>query len=176
MIVTIGGFAASGKTTLARRLAERLGFKHVSAGALMREMAYERKQSLMDFSRYAESHTDVDVEIDRRQKKLARGNCVVDGRLSAHFIKAGLKVWLTAPMETRARRIKKRDGHKTLKEAVRHIERREESEKKRYLRIYGIKHPDYSIYDLILDTSTFTADETAEVVATAACALRRRRR
>ncbi|MBM3309730.1 MAG: cytidylate kinase, partial [Candidatus Altiarchaeales archaeon] len=44
MIITVGGSAASGKTTLARGLAKQLKFKHISAGGIMREMACEREQ------------------------------------------------------------------------------------------------------------------------------------
>lgn len=168
MIITVGGSAASGKTTLARNLAKRLKFKHISAGGIMREMASERKQSLIEFSKYAEKNPEVDVEIDQRQKKLAKGNCVIDGRLSAHFIKADLKVWLTAPIEVRAMRIKKRDRFKTLDDAVNHIKRREASEKKRYKKIYGINYPDLSIYDIILDTSRFGIKATTGIIAEAA--------
>lgn len=174
MIVTVGGSAASGKSTLAGNLARKLGFKHVSAGAIMREMASLRKQTLMEFSLYAEGHPEVDVEIDRRQRRLARGNCVVDGRLSAHFIKADLSVWLTAPLEVRARRIWRRDGFRTLRDAIRHVERREASERRRYRRVYGIDHPDFSVYDLMLDTGTFGVDETLDVVAKAVEVLQRR--
>lgn len=167
MIITVGGSAASGKTTLARNLAARLGFKHISAGGLMREMAAERGKTLLDFSRYAESHPGVDREIDRRQKRLAKGDCVVDGRLSAHFLKAGLSIWLTAPLDVRARRIWRRDGFRTLGDAALHIKRREESERRRYKRIYRIDHPDLGIYDLILDTGRFGIDETCAIAATA---------
>ncbi|MFH1125864.1 MAG: AAA family ATPase [Candidatus Altiarchaeota archaeon] len=173
MIITIGGSAASGKTTLARKLARILKYKHISAGGIMREMAAERGQSLMEFSRYAEKNPKVDVEIDRRQIKLARGNCVVDGRLSAYFIKADLKIWLTATVEVRARRIKNRDNFKTLKDAVKHIKLRESSERKRYMRIYGIKHPDLGRYDIILDTGKFGINATIDVIAKAVETMRR---
>lgn len=54
MIITVSGNAASGKTTLARNLAKRLKFKHVSAGGIMREMASEKGQNLIEFSKHAE--------------------------------------------------------------------------------------------------------------------------
>ena len=139
----------------------------------MREMAAERNQSLIDFSKYAEKHPKIDVEIDKRQKKLARGNCVVDGRLSAYFIKSDFNVWLTAPVVVRARRIKNRDKFKTLDDAVEHIKRREASEKKRYKKIYGINYPDLSIYDLVLNTAKFDVNATVDVVAKAVEKLRK---
>lgn len=110
---------------------------------------------------------EVDFEIDRRQKKMAKGDCVVDGRLSAHFLKPDLSIWLTAPIEILARRIKNRDNFKTLEEAVEHIKKREASEKKRYKRIYKINHPQLDVYDLILDTSKFNITAMTEITAKA---------
>jgi cytidylate kinase len=40
-IVTIDGPAGAGKTTVSRRLAERLGFRYIDTGALYRGVAYE---------------------------------------------------------------------------------------------------------------------------------------
>ena len=164
MLITVGGSAASGKTTLAMELARRLKFKHISAGGLMRVLAAENNMDLIEFSKYAESHPEVDFEVDRRQKKLANGDCVVDGRLSAHFLKASLRVWLTAPIEVRARRIRYRDKFKNIGDAVRHIRRREASERVRYRRLYGIDHPQLDIYNLILDTGLFGISETVDIV------------
>ena len=133
----------------------------------MREMAAERGQSLIDFSKYAERHPNVDKEIDRRQKKLAKGDCVVDGRLSAHFLKADVRVWLMAPIKVRAKRICARDKFASLKEAAEHIRRREQSERRRYRKIYGIDYTDTGIYDLIVNTSAFGIGAMTAIVAAA---------
>ncbi|MCX6695926.1 MAG: AAA family ATPase, partial [Candidatus Altiarchaeota archaeon] len=154
MIVTIGGSVASGKSTLAERLSKRLGFKRLSAGQIMREMAAERGVSLLEFSRYAEEHPEVDREIDERQRKVAStGNYVVDGRLSAHFLKPDLSVWLNAPVEVRASRILDRgEKYRSLEEASEAISQREASERKRYREFYGIDLDDMRVYDMVLNT------------------------
>ncbi|MCB1650470.1 MAG: (d)CMP kinase [Alphaproteobacteria bacterium] len=45
MVIAIDGPAASGKGTLSRALAERLGFAHLDTGALYRAVAYEVMQA-----------------------------------------------------------------------------------------------------------------------------------
>jgi len=166
MIITIGGSICSGKTTLARELAKRFNLKHISAGSIMREMAKKRGMSLLEFSRYAESNPEVDLEIDRRQKELATGNCVVDGRLSAHFLDSDLKIWLDAPLNVRVERLSERDK-KSGEDAKRSIIEREDSERKRYMEIYGINLRDISTYDLIINTAKFDIKTMTELVSIA---------
>ena len=43
MVVTIDGPAGAGKSTVARRLAERLGFAYVNSGAIYRAVAWRRR-------------------------------------------------------------------------------------------------------------------------------------
>jgi len=164
MIVTVGGQAASGKSTLAKALAKKLNFKHVSAGKVMRDMASERGMSLVDFSKYAEEHPDVDREIDERQKKLAKGDCVVDGRLSRYFLKPDLSIWLSAPADVRASRVLSRgEKYPSLKEASEDVTARDESERKRYLDFYKIDLNDLGVYDLVINTGRFDIGKMTRV-------------
>ncbi|OYT54874.1 MAG: cytidylate kinase, partial [Candidatus Altiarchaeales archaeon ex4484_2] len=95
-------------------------------------MAGDKGMNLQEFSAYAEKHPEIDKEIDNEQKKKASGDCVVDGRLAAYFIdNADLRVWLTAPIEDRAKRIALREGI-GVKEARNGIIDREKSERRRY--------------------------------------------
>ena len=51
MVVTIDGPAGAGKSTIARAVADRLGFRHVDTGAMYRELtavALERDADLDD--------------------------------------------------------------------------------------------------------------------------------
>ncbi len=166
MIITIGGSIGSGKTTLAREISKRFNLKYISAGRIMREMAREKRMSLLEFSEYAESHPEIDREIDQRQKNLAKGNCIVDGRLSAYFLHAELKVWLDAPLKVRVERVARRDNV-SKKEAREGILEREKSEKKRYREIYDIDLDDMKIYDLIINNEKFSIENTADIVSAA---------
>jgi CMP/dCMP kinase len=65
MIVTIDGPAGSGKSTAARRLAERLGFDFLDTGAMYRAVALEvlsRRIDIGDVSRVVEVAHTVDIE------------------------------------------------------------------------------------------------------------------
>jgi len=174
MIITVGGQAASGKSTLAKALAAGLGFKHISAGAVMRDMAAEKGVTLVEFSKYAESHPEIDREIDERQKKLAKGDCVVDGRLSAFFLKPDLSIWLTAPAKTRAERAMGRgEKYTTLEAALKDIVERDGSERKRYKEFYRIDIGDLTAYDLVINTGRFDIAQMTEAAMAAVDSLRR---
>ncbi len=166
MIITIGGSVGSGKSTLAKEIASRFRLKHVSAGLIMREMAREKGISLLEFSRVAEKNPRIDREIDERQKEMTRGNCVVEGRLSAHFLKPDISVWLNAPLNIRTTRIARREGI-SPEEAERRIIGRETSEKKRYREFYNIDIDDMSIYDIILNTGKFDTSSMVRIVSSA---------
>lgn len=166
MIITIGGSIGAGKTTLAKELAKKFKLKHVSVGTIMRDMAKKMNMSLEEFSKYAESDPEIDMEIDRQQKKLATGDCIVDGRLSAFFLEPDLRILLTAPIKTRVKRIAKRDK-KTREEAKKALIEREESERKRYMEIYGINIDDVCNYDLIINSERFDIKTITEIASTA---------
>jgi len=166
MIVTIGGSVGSGKSTLAKGIAERFNLKHISAGLVMRDMAKEKGMDLLEFSRLAEENPAIDKEIDDRQKEMAKGNCVVEGRLSAHFIKPDISIWLKAPLDVRATRVGHRENI-SPKEAEKRITGREASEKKRYKEFYNIELDDMDKYDIILNNGKFDMDSTAKIVSSA---------
>jgi cytidylate kinase len=171
MIITVGGSVASGKSTLARKIAARYGLPCHSVGKIMRDMASERGISLQELGARAEKDPSIDREIDDRQRELAKGDCVVDSRLGAFFLATDLKIWLTAPIEVRIKRMMERDGIKRG-DAMRGIQVREKSERKRYSEIYDIDLSDLSIYDLVINTGNLTQDETLGICAIAIDALK----
>jgi cytidylate kinase len=71
MIVAIDGPAGAGKSTVAQRLAERLGFRYLDTGAMYRALtwlAIQRGLPLADGQRLGELADDNPVTIDERRR------------------------------------------------------------------------------------------------------------
>ena len=167
MIITIGGLAGTGTTTAAELLSEKLGIDYVSAGYVFREMAREHNMSVLEFSEFAEGNDDIDKEIDKRQAELAKSadNLIVEGRLSAYFVEADLKLWLVTPFDVRSKRIAERES-KSVDVASEEIISREKSEALRYMDIHNIDLKNMDIYDLIINTGTFDPEKVSEIILT----------
>ena len=88
MKITLGGTAGSGKSTAAKLLAKKLGYKHYSMGDFQREIAEEKGISLLELGKLEEKVKSLDEEVDQRQIELGRkeDNFVIDSRLGFHFI------------------------------------------------------------------------------------------
>ncbi|MBD3249571.1 AAA family ATPase [Candidatus Woesearchaeota archaeon] len=170
MIITISGTAGSGKSTVARMLARRLGYEHFSIGGLMRDMAEEKKISLLELSKEAEKDMGIDEELDQRQIQMGRenDNFVIDGRLSFHFIPNSVKIFLDADFEERAKRVMndriRKENNVNLENTRENIKTREDSERKRYREYYDLDYHDTSHYDLVIDTTDIGAEEAADKI------------
>ncbi|MBI4277238.1 MAG: AAA family ATPase [Armatimonadetes bacterium] len=174
MIIAIGGLIAVGKSTAAARLAQRLGFRCISAGAVFRDLAQQRGMTLEEFGRLAERDHSVDRDLDRLQAEMAAtGNAVVESRLCGWVVNAHLKVWLRAPVEVRAGRLALREGT-TLEVAMQKLIERETSERTRYRTIYGIDLDDLAPYHVILDTDLWLPGPITDTLAHLARTMRDR--
>ena len=165
MIITIGGLAGTGTSTVASILSQRRGIPYLSAGDIFRQMAAEKGMDVLDFSKFVEGNTDIDREIDQRQAQAARESedLIVEGRLSAYFVEAPLKTWLTAPLDVRSGRI----SHLKNKpvELVREdILTKEKREAKRYQEIHNLDIGDMEVYHLIINTERFDAPGVAQII------------
>jgi cytidylate kinase len=84
MIITIDGPAGAGKTSVARALAERLGYRFLDTGAMYRSViwaARHRGIELTDDSKLAEVARSIAIELDGRHAR-------VDGQDVTHAIRA----------------------------------------------------------------------------------------
>lgn len=168
-LIAVAGLPGTGTTTLCRILSPRLRLPHIYAGQLFRDLAKEHSMSVDEFGDYAETHPEVDIELDRRMISVAkRGSAVIEGRMAAWQIReahaSGLKVLLEAPEETRARRVADREGAKDWMAVLTQNRHREASEAKRYREFYGFDPNDPRHYDLVIDSSSRTPEQIADLV------------
>lgn len=168
IVVTISGLHGVGKSNCAKLLANFFNLKHFSSGEIFRRLAKERGTTLEEFSLYVEKNPEIDLEIDKETVRAAKeGNVIIDARLSGWKAKdyADLKILLTAPLETRVKRLAERDK-KTYKEALEETLKREKSEAERFKRIYNIDVNDHSIYDVIINTELWPLDSVVKILRT----------
>ncbi|MEX0765870.1 MAG: AAA family ATPase [bacterium] len=165
MIVAIAGPIGVGKSTVAKLLAQQLGYRYISGGEVFRDIARQRGISVTEVNRLAERDPSLDHELDRRQRELAQqGDCVVESRLSGWMVEADLKVWLKAPSEIRAERVAARE-RQPIAAAQAELAERERSEWARYKQLYGIDVDDLNPYHLVIDTRKWSAEAIARALA-----------
>ena len=165
MKITISGAVGSGKSTISRILAKKLGYIHYSIGEFMREIAKKRNLSIMELSDRAEVDPTIDEELDEKQKSIGKekDNFIMDSRLGFHFIPDSLKIFFTVDIKEAAKRIyndkRAEETYKDVEEAIIFLKKRMRSENIRYKEYYGIDFPKKEHFDLIIDTTDKTPEE-----------------
>ena len=172
MIISICGLEGSGKDTVGKELARRLGHKFYSIGDLFGEMAKKKGMGLVEYHEYCERDDIGDREVDKYQEELGEkdDNFVIVSRLGAHFIPHAFKVLLKVELEEGTRRIfqdlKNRhdESYSNLEETRESIKKRQKSNEKRYMKLYRVNPYDEKGYDLVIDTTHITAMEVVEQI------------
>lgn len=167
MIVTISGPPGSGKTTVGKLLAEKLGRKFVSTGMIFRHMAKEQGVTLEQFGEMAKVDHTIDKELDQRILDIAHEDIVLEGRLAAHMLQLNgakaFKVWIDAHPRVRAERIAGREG-KNANTVFEENIIREECEYQRYMQIYGIDSRSLAVYDMVMHSDEHTPEEIVKEI------------
>lgn len=179
--VSIAGHVGSGKSLVSRLVSERLGWRRVSTGAMFREIASRRGMTVLELNRHAETHPEIDDEVDGHLRDLAgtTDGLVIDSRMAWHFVPDSFKVYLVVDPVVGAERVlgARRDDERyaTLEDAARANTARQEAEADRYHTLYGVRRDDWTNYELIVDTTDIPAETVTDIVTTALMAARTRR-
>ena len=168
MRIAISSRSGCGNTTITKMLAEKLGYPMINF--TFRQMAEERGMDFWDFCRLAETDYEIDRELDRRQVEMAMSvpDCVLGSRLAIWMLEdADLKVYLTASVETRARRILRREGG-TFEQRYKQTVERDSHDTARYMKIYGIDNTSAEqTADIVIATDDRTPEEIVSIIAEA---------
>jgi cytidylate kinase len=177
IVICLAGMTACGKSTAAKRLAEKYRLKYVSGGTVLKDLALQMgyksrergwwettegrrflEQRLRDFR--------FDKQVDAELLDWAqRGNVVLDSWTMAWLSKTGFKIWLEVSSQERAQRLARRDRI-SFKQAEKLIKEKDGKTKQIFERLYGFKlGEDFSPFDLILDTEQLKAKDVFETLS-----------
>lgn len=171
IVICIGGMAGSGKSTVARKLAEKYKLDYLSGGNALKALAVEEgyksigpgwweSREGMLFLEEREKDNRFDEAVDRKLLQMARkGNMILDSWTMPWLLEGAFKMWLEASPEKRAERIAGRDGI-GIEEALKALKRKEKQTKKIYKKLYGFKlGEDFAPFNFILDTNNLNSEE-----------------
>jgi len=169
--ITISGFPGSGKTSVGKEIAKNFCCKFYSMGDLRGKMAVEKGMSLNEFNKLGESEFWTDGDVDLYQKKVGEveDDFVMEGRLSYFFIPQSIKVFLKVDLREGAKRIfaNQRDDEDEVfseDEMVLAIEKRIESDKKRYEKYYKVNCYLESEYDIVVNSTNMSIKEVVDLI------------
>jgi cytidylate kinase len=146
-----------------------LGLKVVNY--TFRDLAADIGISFEEIHEQSQQNRTFDYLTDLNQIRLSlQPKVVVGSRLAAWLVNADLRVWLQASLEERAKRIFRREVDKglTYESVLYRTLQRDEQNRKRYLRLYGIDSNDRSDFDIIINTEKLTAEQVSSLIVAAA--------
>lgn len=171
-IISLGGELASGKGTTSRVLMKRLNYGIYRNGDYFRELAKKMNMDVTTFNIYVENHPEIDRQIENSAAEYAKthDNFIIDARLGWYAVPESFKVYLKVDLDVAARRAffdeARKDSEKfnTLEEQKADIQKRYKLENERYWQLYQVRKEDESNYDLVIDTTELTGEETADII------------
>jgi len=176
IVICVCGMTGCGKSTVAKKLAEKYAFRYLSGGNALKALALEAGYKPaetgwwetgegMRFLQQRMEDSEFDKRVDERLVELAeQGNVVLDSWTMPWLLKKGFKVWLEASPEVRARRVARRDGI-GVEKASKVLKEKDERTRMIYRSLYGFDlGNDFSPFNLILDTNELGIDEVFQAV------------
>jgi cytidylate kinase len=176
-IITISRGSYSRGETIAKKLAEKLGYECLSREVLLAASkefnipevklvrAIHDAPSILDSFTYGKEKYIAYIEA-AILKHVLKDNVVYHG-LAGHFflrdISHVLKVRILADMEERVQREMAQEG-KSYKEALRLLRDDDEERRKWSKHLYGIDTWDPSLYDLVVNIKRITIDDAVQII------------
>lgn len=174
MQIAFSGRLGSGKSTVCAILRDTYGYEIYSTGTVQRKVAEEMGVSVLELNKLMKENPELDHKIDDAVTELSRqrkgDDLVFDSRMAWHFAENVFKVYMYVDPTVAAKRVLAADRgnvekYKDVDDARNQLIERSLEENKRYKAIYGVDNLDFNNYDLILDSTSATPEEIAELIA-----------
>ncbi len=174
--ITVSGRIASGATTLAQKLAEKLNWKMLDGGALFRKIASEAGHSIVDTKKRPD-HFDLEYENRIKEMLKSESHQIVQSHLAgfdAERIDGVFKILVICEDETgedktdiRIDRIVNRDKV-SVEEAKFEVKERERQHLEKFRRLYVQNDQEWvywdkKYYDLVINTYSHNQEETLRI-------------
>ena len=172
MHISITGDLGSGKSTVAKEISQKLGFKYLSTGSIQRQLGQEKGMNTLEFNKFMTENKDVDTYIDQKLIDIndQKEPYVLDSRLAWHFVRKSFKVYLAASDEVAATRVLN-DGIRVgepsaadLQSKINDLRERRKIESERFEKQYGVKPNIDTDFDAIIDTSFLSIAEVVSLI------------
>lgn len=173
-LISITGDVGSGKSTVARLVAESLQCELVSTGAIQRQIAAEAGVSTLRLNEISMADRSIDDRIDDHLRALGPSSrsIVIDSRLAWFFVPNSYKVYITVDPVVAAQRLtsarRAEEPYASVSEALQASLRRKTLEDSRFAALYDIHCEDLRNYDLVVDSTTADALQVSRLVCSAA--------
>lgn len=177
IVLCISGMAGSGKSTLAKRIARKYKLSYLSGGDALKTLAMEagfkptdrgwwESEEGLRFLKKRREDLSFDKRADEKLLEWAmQGDVVLDSWAQAWLLKQGLKVWLEASTEERAKRIAERDRI-TFDQASNALKEKDGMTQMIYKELYGFDlGEDFSPFDVVLDVTQLSEDEVFNTIS-----------
>jgi CMP/dCMP kinase len=111
MKITIFGNPGTGKSTVGKLLASKLGYAYMSSGNMFRDMGAALGMTVYEIDVLSQTDPQYDIKLDQMVAEYGRthNDFVFESRLAWHFIPDSTKIQLFTNEEVAAQRVAERD-------------------------------------------------------------------
>jgi predicted cytidylate kinase len=164
--ITLSGNAGSGKSTVGKLIAQKLGYEFVSVGDFSRKYAEkEFGLSINEFQGKCKQLPELDDLIDKKFKEHCNkhDSIVADYRLGFKFVENAFHVLLKVSDEMAFLRIRQ-SNRKQEDTDLENIKERNRTMRQRFIDKYGVDFTDESNYNLVIDTDSTNPNAILDLI------------
>lgn len=170
--IILSGLAGSGKSSVGKELAHRLGYSFRSAGFYAREEARKQGITIQELQVQLEKEPEFDRQLDDQLVAWGKStDCwVMDYRLGFALLPQASSIYLVVEDAEAARRIgmasrsEEFSGKETIDRMLTSIRERNKNMQSRLRRLYGVDFTDTSEYNHIIPTDGLTVEQVTDTI------------